>query len=81
MVARVRQASEHGPSRNEERSKRVAGEGFFEFKSGQERILWCYGRRGELILLHGFTKKRRKTPPSDLAVGRRRYTAVQREIA
>lgn len=58
----------------------MAGEGFFEFKAGQERIFWCYGRRGVLILLHGFTKKRRKTPPQDLATGRQRYGEAQAEL-
>jgi phage-related protein len=80
IVARIREASRDGPPRNEERSKHIAGERFFEFKAGQERIFWCYGRRGELVLLHGFTKKRRKTPAQGLATARERYASVQAEI-
>jgi phage-related protein len=40
------------------------------------RVLFCVGG-GELVLLHGFIKKTKKTPPADLALATKRMKEVQ----
>lgn len=60
---------------------RPLGAGLFEVRSDLSggriaRVLFC-PTEGRLVLLHAFIKKTRKTPPSDLAVGRSRQKDVQ----
>lgn len=38
-------------------------------------LILCF-HQGTLVVLHGFVKKTRKTPPEDLALGKRRMTEV-----
>ena len=67
-----------GPPRNHEKCRKLKGESFWEFKAGQQRIFWCYDPVGtrRIILLHGFTKKTKKTPSQALDAGREAYREV-----
>jgi len=55
---------------------RAMGEGLFELRlkasEGIARVFYCtlIGRR--IVMLHHFVKKTEKTPPSELAIARRR---------
>ena len=71
VAALLQRSAEHGPPRNRERCRKVAGEDFWEFKAYQQRIFWCYGMEGQIVLLHGFTKKTSQTPKAQMKVGRR----------
>ena len=59
---------------------RPLGDGIFELRvsvpDGALRLLYCFlpGRRA--LVLHGFAKKTRKTPPEDLALARTRKADV-----
>ena len=58
------------------------GEGLWEVRSSLPsgriaRVLFCLVK-GELILLHGFVKKTRKTLPADLALARKRQKEIER---
>ena len=37
------------------------------------RILFCYGAKGEIVLLHAFQKKTAKTPPHDAHLAMKYY--------
>lgn len=67
-----------GPPRNREKCRKVKDESFWEFKSGHQRIFWCYDPAGarRIILLHGFTKKTKKTSSQALHAGREAYREV-----
>jgi phage-related protein len=62
---------------------RPLGDGIFELRipvpDGALRLLYCFlpGRRA--IVLHGFAKKKQKTPPEDLALARARKADVTKE--
>ncbi len=73
-------AAEQGPPRNVERSVKVAGEDFWEFKAYQERIFWRYASGQRIVLLHGFTKKSSRTPARELQTGRAVYREVQSDL-
>ena len=51
------------------------GDGLFEVRTSLDgniyRVIFCL-ERATMILLHGFQKKSRKTPPADLDLARRR---------
>ena len=66
------------PPRNQEKCRKLKGESFWELKAGQQRIFWCYDPVGtrRIILLHGFTKKTKKTPSQALDAGREAYREV-----
>ena len=81
VVALLERAAEHGPPKNDELCAHIAGEDFWEFKPGQQRIFWCYAPDRRIILLNGFTKKSKRTPKKELARGRRLCREAQREIA
>lgn len=80
VAALLSYAAEHGPPRNREKCRKLAGEDFWEFKAFQQRIFWCYGMKQQIVLLHGFTKKASQTPKAQLDVGRRRYRQVRDEL-
>ena len=71
-------SGDRGPPRNQEKCRKLKGESFWEFKAGQQRIFWCYDPVGtrRIILLHGFTKKTKKTPSQALDAGREAYREV-----
>lgn len=61
---------------------RPMGEGLWEIRTDlptlrTARVLICL-YRGRLVALHGFIKKTRATPESDLAVGRQRQKELKR---
>ena len=55
---------------------RPMDDGLFELriksKEGIARVFYGTVIRGEIIMLHGFVKKSKKTPPKELAIARRR---------
>ena len=58
------------------------GNGLYELRSAitgkrTARILFCI-HEGAMVLLHGFIKKTRKTPDSDLAVALRRIGEIEK---
>ena len=80
ITALLERIAEHGPLSSLEKSVPLTGEDFLEFKSGRQRIFWCYAPGGRIILLSGFTKKGNRTPKNELATGRRLCREVQDEI-
>ena len=68
----LRRTADHGPPKNPELCAPLAGEDFLEFKAHRVRIFWRYARDRRIVLFHGFTKKSRRTPKNELAIGRRR---------
>ncbi len=55
---------------------RPLGEGLWEVRSDLSgnriaRVMFCL-KDGAILVLHGFIKKTRKTPPADLALARKR---------
>ena len=81
VTALLSNSATNGPPRNPEKCRRVAGEGFWEFKAHQQRIFWCYGPRKQIVLLHGFTKKSNQTPRRELASARQAYGEAQQELS
>lgn len=73
-----------GPHLGEPHTK-AFGNGLFELRlKGQEgiaRVFFCtlVGRR--IVMLHGFTKKSRKTPTKELTIAMARWKEVKRENA
>jgi phage-related protein len=64
---------------------RPLGEGIYEVRTslGQNRIarvLFYIGRRGRMVLLHGFIKKTRKTPREDLDLAKSNKANHQRGL-
>lgn len=60
---------------------RALGDGLFEVRSnltgnGIARVLFCTSRE-HIVLLHGFEKKTRKTPASDLALAKKRMKEIE----
>ena len=78
VAALLSVSADLGPPRNQEKCRKLKGENFWEFKAGQQRIFWCYDPLGarRIILLHGFTKKAKKTPSHALHAGREAYREV-----
>lgn len=80
-TALIMGAAQHGPSKSEQKSRKLAGEDFFEFKpTNQVRIFWCYAKGWRIILLYAFRKKSGRTSERDLNAGRTRYKEVRSEI-
>ena len=78
IAALLSWSGDRGPPRNQEKCRKLKRESFWEFKAGQQRIFWCYDPVGtrRIILLHGFTKKTKKTPSQALDAGREAYREV-----
>ena len=59
---------------------RPLGRGLYEvrtnLKNGIARVLFCLSG-GRMVLLHGFTKKARKTPQGDLDLAQRRKRTLE----
>ena len=64
----------NGPNRANKNKCRPLGHKIFEFKRGQQRVLWFYDDGKCIICTHRFAKKSQKTPPQeiDLAIERRK---------
>ena len=43
------------------------------------RVIFCIDRQQRMVLLHGFIKKTRKTPPEDIELARRNKMRYERE--
>jgi phage-related protein len=61
---------------------RPMGDGLFEGRSSLPgnriaRVLFCT-RKGVLVLLHGFIKKTKTTPPEELALAKRRMKELEK---
>ncbi|MYA21225.1 MAG: type II toxin-antitoxin system RelE/ParE family toxin [Chloroflexi bacterium] len=69
FAAHFERVADHGPLYNPGKSVPIAGHDFLEFKSGQQRIFWCYASGSRIVLLHGFTKKSNRTPRRELRAG------------
>ena len=80
VTALLERAANHGPPRNQEKSRKVAGEHFWEFKAHQQRIFWCYAIERRIVLLYGFSKKTTQTPSRHVEAGRLAYRQARREI-
>ncbi len=71
LAALLERVAELGPQnyRNDEKVKQL-GDGLFEFKSGQVRVFWCYGRavgeKRKVVLLNGVVKKQDRHRASDV---------------
>lgn len=70
--AAVERMSNHGPPRNPEKGKPIKGQSnLFELKEYQSRVFWFRAgklpdERGLIVLTHGFTKKKNKTPQTQI---------------
>ena len=80
LAALFERVADHGPLYNPGKSVPLTGQDFLEFKSGQQRIFWCYLSGNRIVLLHGFTKKSSQTPRRELRAGARLREEVRDEI-
>ena len=71
-------AGDHGKFYNPEKFGDL-GNGMYEFKSGQIRMPFAYAKnsRATIIITHGFTKKKDKTPKNEIARAWRIYNEDQ----
>lgn len=79
MLRLLSLASEQGPPRNTELSHKLAGE-IWEFIAGRLRVLWFYDEGRVIVCSHGFMKRTRKTPMSEIdraQAARRGYRAAK----
>jgi phage-related protein len=65
MAALLDRVAAEGPPRNVEVSHQLA-EGIWEFIQGRLRVLWFYDEGRLVIASHGFVKKTRKAPASEI---------------
>lgn len=66
LAKRMERAADHGPPRNEEQCKQLAGD-IYEFKTrGGLRVLWFYEAGRMIICTHGFRKNVQKTPRQEI---------------
>lgn len=60
---------------------RAMGDGLFELRlnaaEGIARVFYCTVVGKRIVILHQFVKKTQKTPPKELAIGRRRMQEVR----
>lgn len=69
MLRLIKRSADFGPPRNIEMSRALEGrnaEGLWEFKAGAIRVIWFYEQNKIIICTHGFLKKGRKTPASEI---------------
>ena len=66
IVALLKRAADHGLPINSEKFRGIRNTDLWEFKSYQVRILCAFERERIIILTHGFIKKSRKTPKSEI---------------
>lgn len=65
LLALFERVAAEGPPRNVEVSHQLA-EGIWEFVQGRLRALWFYDERRLVIVTHGFVKRTRKTPSTEI---------------
>ena len=73
--------AEYAPNLHEPYTKHIEGpiwELRSKFSSNIYRILYYIRRNNKLILLHGFTKKTQKTPPSEIELARKRLSDYEK---
>jgi len=66
MYALLKSAADNGPPKNEEKFKKLNDDELFEFKDFQRRIFCTFDKGKLIVLTHGFIKKSKKTPKSDI---------------
>ena len=70
--------AEYAPDLHEPYTKHIEGpiwELRSKFSTNIYRIFYFIWNGHKLVLLHGFTKKSNKTPPSEIEIARKRYKA------
>ena len=61
----------------EPQAKKMGGySGLYELRPGKHRIFYCY-QGGEIVLLHAYRKKSKKTPPREIDTAWRRMTVEE----
>jgi phage-related protein len=82
MIRAVERLATHGPPANPQKCRALRGyTNLWELKEYQSRVFWFYSlealsdERKVIVLTHGFTKKRNKTPREQLE----RAEALKRE--
>ena len=80
LAAHLERVAEQGPLYNPAKSTSLTGYDFLEFRSGQQRVFWCYASGRRIVLLHGFTKKSSQTPRRELNRGERLRRELRDEI-
>jgi hypothetical protein len=71
----IKEAADNQPSRNSEKCHQLKGkecQKLYEFKGGGSRMVWFYGRSGDIILIHGVKK-----PKNNAAVVREQCVPAQ----
>src|ERR1035441_8041308 len=78
MMALFQIAGDHGKFHNPEKFGDL-GEGMYEFKSFQIRMPFAYAKneRGQILITHGFIKKKTKTPKEEITRAWRIYNEDQ----
>ena len=78
-----RRMETYGPNLGMPHARHMAG-GLLELRlKGQEgiaRVLYCALVKNRIVVLHCFIKKTDKTPPKELAIGRRRLKEVTSHV-
>jgi mRNA-degrading endonuclease RelE of RelBE toxin-antitoxin system len=69
MQTLLERMATHGEIRNKEKF-RHEGDGFYCFKSFKRRLM-CFFDRNDIVITHGFTKKRDRLDPRELDRARR----------
>ena len=73
--------AQYAPNLREPYTKHIEGpiwELRSKFSSNIHRILYFVNKRNVLVLLHGFTKKTQKTPPSEIELAKKRLTDYEK---
>ena len=78
LMALFRIAADHGAFHNDQKFGDL-GDGLYEFKSFQIRMPFAYAKneRGQILITHGFIKKRDKTPKEEITRAWRIYDEDQ----
>lgn len=70
ILVLLKYAGDYGPPRNLEKFKKLEDD-IWEFKSFQVRLLCFFDKNQLIILTHGFVKKSKKTPKSEIEKAKR----------
>lgn len=66
--------AEQGPPHNVDVSHKISGE-IWELIAGRLRVLWFYDEGRLIVCSHGFVKRTRKTPASEIDRAQASYNA------
>ena len=69
LLALLTRSADHGPPRNEEKSRPV-GDGVFEFKTKRARVCYFYDAGKLIICTHGFGKPSPKVQDAEIAAAK-----------